>query len=231
MRLDKYLSEAGFGSRKEIKNHIKNGRVTLSDNRIAKPETHVENGEVFFDGQAVEIETGFRYYILNKPSGVITATFDKKEATVMSLLPPDTAKGLSPVGRLDKDTEGLLVLTDDGQLSHRLISPRHHVVKTYFLRTDKSMNTADIEAFRHGIDIGDDKPCLPAELKIYDDPCEGEVRICEGRFHQIKRMIEKCGKKVIYLERIAMGGLKLPGDIERGKFRKMTEEELECLKG
>ncbi len=231
MRLDKYLADAGYGTRKEIKNYIKNGRVSILDGRDPRPEMHVENGDVLFDNAPVSLETGFKYYVLNKPSGVITATHDNREKTVMDLLEPAIRKGLAPVGRLDKDTEGLLVLTDDGQLTHRLLSPKHHVWKTYYIKTDMPLEERDCEYFRDGVDIGDDKPCLPAELRIYDNPCEAEIRICEGRFHQVKRMIAACGKEVIYLERIAMGEFTLPKDLERGSFRRMTEEEVECLKG
>lgn len=230
LRLDKFLSDATDYSRKEIKELIKKKRICIGDDIAKAPDIHIEPGcvTVFIDKKAVEYEEGFRYYMLNKPQGVITATHDLKEKTVMELLKGVNTKKLSPVGRLDKDTEGLLLITDDGELNHRLMSPKHHVPKTYYVRVDGCFEQSMEKVFEDGLDIGDDKKTLPAKLEILSD-AECRLTIHEGRFHQVKRMMEAVGLKVIFLKRISIGALKLPADLETGEYRKLTKEELLCL--
>ena len=179
------------------------------------------------------INTSFleKYYMLNKPAGVVSAVTDTREKTVLDLLTGKKRKDLFPVGRLDKDTEGLLLITNDGELSHRLLSPSKHVDKTYFARIQGRATADDIRAFSEGIDIGDEKPALPAVLKILKtgDTSEVEITIQEGRFHQVKRMFEAVGKKVIYLKRLSMGSVVLDETLPPGGYRELTKEELERL--
>lgn len=228
MRLDKYLCDCGIGTRSEVKNYIAKGRVKVepsgADKKL-KPEFAVTDGmAVFFDGEPVVYEQ-FRYYILNKPAGYITATEDGKYPIVMELLTGVNLKGLSPVGRLDKDTEGLLLITDDGQLNHNMLSPKKHVDKTYFLRTDAKIPTSAVELFATGVDIGDDKLTLPAKLEILEDGLSARLTIHEGRFHQVKRMLEAVGCTVTYLKRETFGNLTL-GELEVGEFKKIGREEI-----
>ena len=168
---------------------------------------------------------------VNKPAGVVTATEDKKEKTVMDLITLQQKKDLFPVGRLDKDTEGLLLVTNDGELAHRLLSPKKHVDKCYFTRVTGQIHEEDIHRFKEGLDIGDEKKTLPADLEILSsgEISEAKVTICEGRYHQVKRMFEAIGCKVIYLKRLSMGSLTLDPALEKGAFRKLTEEEIAAL--
>lgn len=175
--------------------------------------------------------TKYRYVLLHKPSGYVSATEDAREKTVLSLLSPELQKGLFPVGRLDKDTEGLLLLTNDGDLAHRLLSPKKHVDKTYYARVQGKVTEDDRKAFAEGVDIGDEKKTLPADLEILASGEESEIllTIREGRFHQVKRMFESRGEKVLYLKRMSMGPLHLPEQLSKGQFRELTEEELTAL--
>lgn len=229
MRLDKFLCDCGIGTRSEVKNYISKGRVRIEPVELIKgklkPELSVtDDMTVFFDGEPVVYEQ-FRYYILNKPAGYITATEDGKYPIVMELLTGVNLKGLSPVGRLDKDTEGLLLITDDGQLNHNMLSPKKHVDKTYFLRTDAIIPSSAVELFATGVDIGDDKLTLPAKLEILEDGLSARLTIHEGRFHQVKRMLEAVGCTVTYLKRETFGKLTL-GELEVGEFRKIAREEI-----
>ena len=165
--------------------------------------------------------------MLNKPAGVITATMDKKKETVLDLL-DDKRKDLFPVGRLDIDTEGLLLITNDGELCHRLLSPKHHVDKCYFAKTDLPIPADAVKKFEEGIDLGD-FTSMPAKLEIIGD-CEAKVIVQEGKFHQVKRMFHKLGKEVVYLKRVAMAGIKLEDSLEKGQWRQLTEKEIEKLK-
>lgn len=232
MRLDKFLCEMGIGTRSEVKNHLKKGLVTVNGEIIKKPETKIyENKDVIcYQGQALVYEA-VQYFLLNKPAGCVTATKDNLSDTVMSFLPENRREDLFPVGRLDKDTEGLLLITNDGQLAHELLSPRKHVDKTYFAVIDGEVKTEHISRFAEGLDIGDEKPTLPAELKILKTGTTSEIELTihEGRFHQVKRMFEAVGTKVIYLKRISMGTLTL-GDLQPGEVRTLTELEIEKLK-
>lgn len=232
MRLDKFLCEMGIGTRSEVKACLKKGQVTVNGEVVKKPETKIDENQdiVSFLGQNLSYEA-VQYFLLNKPAGCVTATRDNLSETVMSFLPDNRRDDLFPVGRLDKDTEGLLLITNDGQLAHELLSPKKHVDKTYFAVIDGEVKEAHIQQFLEGVDIGDDDLTMPAKLKILKsgETSEIELTIQEGRFHQVKRMFEAIGTKVTYLKRISMGPLTL-GDLQPGEVRVLTEEELEKLR-
>lgn len=235
MRLDKFLVEMGAGSRSEVKKQISKGLVLVNGIVVRKPEMKIQEQEdvVMFSGKEYRYEA-FVYYMLHKPAGVISATEDRKDKTVLDLIPDKKRPDIFPVGRLDKDTEGLLLLTNDGQLAHRLLSPKKHVDKTYEARISGIVTEEDIREFRTGLDIGDEKPTLPANLEIlYTDPTKTEsyvsIVIREGRFHQIKRMFEAVGKEVLYLKRIRMGSLVLDTKLLKGESRELTPEEVKML--
>ena len=240
VRLDKFLADAGAGTRSEVKKMIQKGQVQINGIPVKKPEQKVnEEDKVMLLGQEIGAAPEFVYYILHKPAGYISATEDVREKTVLELI-PDKRKGLFPVGRLDKDTEGLLLITDDGVLAHNLLSPRKHVDKVYYALVDGAVADADVEAMEKGVDIGEEKVTLPAKLEILSvkrisqepEKWQSEIHltICEGKFHQVKRMMEAVGKKVVYLKRIAMGPLTLPETLLKGECRPLTEEELSVLK-
>ena len=228
-RLDKYLADAGIGTRSEVKRIIRKGLVRVGDEKITLPEHKVEPGadQVFVDGKPVAAKT-FVYYMLHKPAGYLSATEDPKQPTVLELLEGVRRDGLFPVGRLDKDTEGLLLITDDGELSHRLLSPVRHVDKVYEVTTDVKIPEDAVERFAQGIDIGEKKICQPADLEVLDDTF-ARVTLREGKFHQVKRMFAAVGCKVEALRRVSFGGLEL-GDLPRGEFRELTEDELQHLR-
>ena len=235
MRLDKYLVACAVGSRTEVKNFLKAGRVTVNGKKekSAKLQINEETDEICFDGQKLEYEE-FVYYMMNKPQGVISATEDPKHKTVLDLL-DDLArsKEVFPVGRLDIDTHGLLLLTNDGQLTHALLSPKRHVDKIYLARVDGIMTQEDVETFAQGIPLKD-FTCQPAKLEIMSVDSEKNqslvrVTIAEGKFHQVKRMVAYCGKEVVDLQRLTMGTLTLDEDLKRGEWRRLTTEELEGL--
>ena len=233
MRLDKFLADAGIGTRSEVKAKLKKGLVTVNGLPVSRPETQInpDTDTVCFNNTAINYSK-YEYYILHKPAGYVTATKDNIFPTVMELIKGSTAKNLAPVGRLDKDTEGLLLITNDGELAHNLLSPKKHVDKTYFAIINTAVNESDVEAFEHGVDIGDDKLTLPARLEIISSAAENSeinLTIHEGRFHQVKRMFHARGKEVIYLKRISMGALAL-GELPKGEFRSLTEEEIQLLK-
>jgi len=229
MRLDKYLADCGIGTRSEVKKYIKAKQITVNGEVVTKPEQKIDENvdELCFKGQPITYEK-YVYYLLYKPSGCVTAKQDNVHKTVMEYFPEDIlAKEISPVGRLDLDTEGLLLFTNDGPLTHHLLSPTHHIPKTYYAILDKEVPVSAVEQFKEGIDIGDDKPTLPAELVILSDK-EAELTIHEGRFHQVKRMFEAIGCTVTYLKRLSMGSLSL-GELEKGEHRKLTEDEVKAL--
>ena len=232
MRLDKFLCEMGIGTRSEVKTCLKKGQVTVNGEIIKKPEVKIDedNDKICFLGQMLAYEA-VQYFLLNKPAGCVTATRDNLSETVMSFLPENRRDDLFPVGRLDKDTEGLLLITNDGQLAHELLSPKKHVDKTYFAVIDGAVKEEHKQLFLDGLDIGDDEPTMPAKLEILKsgETSEIELTIQEGRFHQVKRMFEAIGTKVTYLKRISMGPLSL-GDLQPGEVRVLTETELEQLK-
>lgn len=232
MRLDKFLCEMGVGTRSEVKTYLKKGQVTVNGEIIKKPETKIDenNAVVCFQGQELIFEA-VQYFLLNKPAGCVTATRDHLSETVMSFLPENKRDDLFPVGRLDKDTEGLLLITNDGQLAHELLSPKKHVDKTYFAVIDGEVKEEHKQLFLKGLDIGDEDLTMPAKLEILKsgETSEIELTIQEGRFHQVKRMFEAIGTKVTYLKRISMGPLTL-GSLQPGEVRTLSENEIEQLK-
>ena len=232
MRLDKFLCEMGIGTRSEVKSYLKKGQVTVNGEIVKKPEVKIEEekDQICFQGNLLSYEA-VQYFLLNKPSGCVTATRDSLSETVMSFLPENRREDLFPVGRLDKDTEGLLLITNDGQLAHELLSPKKHVDKTYYAVIEGEIKEEHIRQFLEGVDIGDETLTMPAKLKILKsgDISEIELTIQEGRFHQVKRMFEAVGRKVTYLKRISMGTLTL-GNLQPGQVRRLTEEELEKLR-
>ena len=232
MRLDKLLTELGTGSRSEVKKYIRLGLVTVNGEVIKKPEQKVDekNDVVCFRGNQLTY-TEYEYYLFHKPAGCVTATEDNLHRTVMDYLTDTTRHDLFPVGRLDLVTEGLLLITNDGALAHELLSPTKHVSKVYFAKIDGNVTEEDVNLFKNGVDIGEEKPTKPALLEILHSGNISEVRltITEGKFHQVKRMFETVGKKVTYLKREAMGPLVLPDDLAPGEYRPLTEEELQEL--
>ena len=232
IRLDKYLADMGIGTRTEVKKFIRSGRIQVDGRIEKKPELKVDTAtqQITFDNTLVVYQE-YEYYMLNKPAGVVSATTDKNEKTVLDLLSVQKRKDLFPVGRLDKDTEGLLLITNDGALAHRLLAPGKHVDKVYFARIEGTVTEADVLAFSQGLDIGDPELTLPAKLEIQSSDTISEIllTIQEGRFHQVKRMFEAVGKKVIYLKRLSMGTLCLDEDLPKGAFRALTEQEIREL--
>lgn len=234
LRIDKVLSTIGYGTRKEIKDYLKKGYISVNGDIIKSPKIHVNPYE---DKIMVnEEEINYREYVyvmLNKPQGVISATCDNLHETVVDLLDIEfRVFEPFPVGRLDKDTEGLLIITNDGKLSHEVLSPKKHVPKTYYAKIDGQVEEKHIQAFKKGVKIDDDYTTLPADLKIIksDKESEIEVIIYEGKFHQVKRMFKAIGMEVTYLKRIQMGKLKLDETLELGEYREITKEEIELLK-
>lgn len=234
MRLDKFLCETGAGTRSEVKQFLKKGLVTVNGIKEKSADRKIDETKdtVTLRGEVLSFAK-FHYYILHKPAGVITATEDNNQKTVMSLLKDVKDVSLSklfPVGRLDKDTEGLLLITDDGELAHRLLSPKKHVEKTYQVHLRDALSPQALQKLETGVDIGDDTPTLPAKVKILEDKII-ELSIIEGRYHQVKRMLLAVENEVTYLKRISMGGLDLPIDLEKGCFRALSEAEIALLKG
>ncbi len=231
MRLDKYLVHTGYGSRSEVQQLIKKKKVKVNGEVEKRPECSISPSEAVVTlGEEVVDYKPFYYYILNKPAGYITATEDPRQETVMDLLDPVTkGRSLAPVGRLDKDTEGLLLLTNDGKMAHSLLSPKKHVDKCYYAEVNGKVVEADIEAFESGVEIGEAKPCMPAGLEIIEaneETSKVYITIREGKFHQVKRMMKAVGKEVTYLKRVSMGDFKLPEALAIGEYRQLTDEEL-----
>ncbi len=232
-RLDKIIASTGRWSRREVKNLIRQGRVLVNGvpPRSAEEKADPEAATIAVNGETITYRR-YTWVMLNKPAGYLSATEDGRGKTVLDLLPPELQKQkLFPVGRLDKDTEGLLLLTNQGDLAHDLLSPRHHVDKVYYTRVSGCLTEEDCAAFAAGMTLDDGLVCLPAGLEILSAGAESEARVTlrEGKFHQIKRMLAQRGKPVVYLERIAMGNLPLDPALERGKFRFLTEKEVELL--
>ena len=231
VRVDKILSELGFGSRQEIKKHVKAGKVRINDNVVKKPEEKLnsEKDKLYFEGKEVEVEE-FETFILYKPAGYVCATNDNVHKTVMELI-DSKRKNIVPVGRLDLDTEGILILTNDGNLNHRLVSPSSHVDKTYYAIFEGELNENAVEMTKNGLDIGEGEVSKPAKLEIISSN-EIMLTIHEGKFHQVKRMVKALGGEVTYLKRVAFGGLILDDlKLNKGESRKITEIEMEMLKG
>lgn len=237
MRIDKFLVACGIGTRSEVKTFLKKKWVRVDGKVITSAKEHIDEKEahVTFQDKPVSYEE-FVYYLLNKPKGFLSATEDKESKTVLDLL-DETArqKKVFPVGRLDKDTTGLLLLTNDGDLAHQLLSPKKHVVKRYQACVSGVMTLEDVQTFKQGIPLKDFK-CQPATLEILEtndisSSSLVEISISEGKFHQVKRMVAYCGKEVTELKRLAMGSLILDTELKEGRFRRLTEEELKLLKG
>lgn len=231
VRVDKILSELGFGSRQEIKKHVKAGKIRINDNIVKKPEEKLnsEKDKLYFEGKEVDVEE-FETFILYKPAGYVCATKDNVHKTVMELI-DSKRKNVVPVGRLDLDTEGILILTNDGSLNHRLVSPSSHVDKTYYAVFEGKLNENAVEMTKNGLDIGEGEVSKTAKLEIISDN-EILLTIHEGKFHQVKRMVKALGGEVTYLKRVAFGGLRLDDlKLNKGESRKITEIEMEMLKG
>lgn len=233
MRVDKLLSNVGVASRAELKKYCKQGMISVNGKVINNPGVQVdsENDEVMFNGEKI-VYREFIYIMLNKPDGYISATFDKHDPIVLDLIDQSyLVFEPFPVGRLDKDTEGLLVLTNDGQLAHRVLSPKKHVPKTYYAKIQGKVTEEDILAFEKGVVLDDGYETMPSQLKILksDEMSEIELTIHEGKFHQVKRMFESVGKKVVYLKRLSMGKLKLDESLDLGAYRELTEEEVKLI--
>ncbi len=231
IRLDKYLADMKIGTRSEVKKYIKNGLIKQNGNIVRSPETKISQDDVIVFKDEVVAYEKYVYYMLHKPAGVVSATEDKRDRTVLDLFHGVNTKDLFPVGRLDKDTEGLLLVTNDGDLAHRLLSPKRHVDKTYEAIVSGIVTREDCNQFEAGLDIGEKKLTLPAKLTIIevDQPnaiSRVEVTIQEGKFHQIKRMFRVLDKNVIYLKRLAMGSLVLDPQLEKGGFRRLTDDEI-----
>lgn len=229
-RLDKLLAGTGKWSRREVKALVRQGLVRVDGRLAASAEDKLDPAAAIITvaGETISLRR-FTYVMLHKPAGVLTATEDRKQPTVLDLLPPELRRiGLAPVGRLDKDTEGLLLLTNDGELAHRLLSPKYHVDKRYFARVDGELSAADAEAFARGMTLGDGLECLPAGLEVLPD------RVCivtlrEGKFHQVKRMLAARGAPVLYLKRLSMGPLTLDDSLAAGAYRLLRAEEILAL--
>jgi 16S rRNA pseudouridine516 synthase len=234
MRIDKVLANLGYGSRKDVKKVLKNGMVTVNGEVIkdGKEQVDPNHDTIICNGERVQYKE-FIYLMMNKPQGVISATEDDYERTVVDLLQPEDAVfSPFPVGRLDKDTEGLLLLTNDGVLAHQLLSPKKHVPKTYFAVIKGEVTEEDVESFRKGVILDDGYLTKPGMLNILKAGLTSDIEltITEGKFHQVKRMFEAVGKKVVYLQRISMGPLLLDETLELGEYRELTENEIQQLK-
>ena len=235
-RIDKILSNLGYGTRKDLKKIVKNGMVQVNGVIIKDSAMKVdpEKDKIVINGEEIFYRE-FIYLMMNKPAGVVSATFDNKDETVIDLLEVEhQVFEPFPVGRLDKDTVGLLLLTNDGDLNHKLISPKYHVDKVYYAEINAPITEKDIKAFENGVTLDDGYTCKEAILEIQNASDEGSeivLTIQEGKFHQVKRMFEAVGKKVTYLKRIEFGTLPLDDDLEEGEYRELTEEEVAILKG
>ncbi len=229
-RLDKLLSELGVGTRSQIKEAAKKGRISVNDKVVRETSQKVDskNDEICLDSVPLTY-VEYEYIMLNKPIGVVSATEDGRHRTVLDLITDSVRRDLFPVGRLDIDTEGLLLLTNDGKLAHRILSPRHHVEKTYYLTTDKEIPLRAVWQMAEGLRVDEEFTALPAKLEILGKN-SAYLTICEGKFHQVKRMMEAVGCKVTYLKRISMGSLTLDETLNPGEYRKLTHDELDKLR-
>lgn len=232
IRLDKYLADMGLGTRTEVKKDIKKGRISVNGEIIKSPEYKIDTqtDAVLADGKEIAYEE-LIYYMLNKPQGVVSATEDRRDKTVLDLISEKKRKDLFPVGRLDKDTEGLLLITNDGELAHNLLAPKKHVDKKYFVRLKAPLSEENRKRLEEGVDIGEDKLTLPAQVFVLNEERdEAEIIIREGKFHQIKRMFHAVGNEVVFLKRLYMGSLVLDEALLPGEYRLLTPQEIERLK-
>lgn len=230
IRLDKFLCEMEIGTRSQVKDIVKKGMVSVDGEVIKKADYKFDEtaAKVCVNGKELSYQK-FYYYMLNKPQGVVSATTDNHDKTVLDLLKDAPGKDLFPVGRLDKDTEGLLLITNDGELSHNLLSPKKHVDKTYLVETKERVTEEMILKLEQGVDIGEEKLTLPAKVKQLEDK-KIELTITEGKFHQVKRMLKAVENEVVYLKRLSMGSLKLDKKLPLGEYRSLTEGEILGLK-
>ena len=230
IRLDKFLCEVEMGTRSQVKEMVKKGMISVDGEVVKKADYKFDEtaAKVSVNGTIVSYQK-YYYYMLNKPQGVVSATKDNHDTTVLELLKDVPGKDLFPVGRLDKDTEGLLLITNDGDLSHNLLSPKKHVDKTYLVDTLTPVTVQMIQNLEQGVDIGEDKITLPAKVKILEDK-RIELTITEGKFHQVKRMLKAVDNEVVYLKRLSMGSLELDKNLSPGEYRCLTEEEIKDLK-
>ena len=236
IRLDKFLSEMSGWTRSEVKKIVRTGSVTVDGNEVKKPETKIDEklSIVRVDGRQIKYNK-YEYYMLNKPKGFVSATTDREHKTVVDIISSSEKNDLFPVGRLDIDTEGLLLITNDGELAHRLLSPKNHVEKTYYVEVSGILDDVDVDAVEKGLDIGEEKNTIPAKMEILKTDIQNNISSCyltihEGKFHQVKRMMKKLGKTVTYLKRVSMGSLILDSKLKKGNYRKLTEQEIIELK-
>ena len=236
IRLDKFLSEMSGWTRSEVKKIVRTGSVTVDGNEVKKPETKIDEklSIVSVDGRQIKYNK-YEYYMLNKPKGFVSATTDREHKTVVDIISSSEKKDLFPVGRLDIDTEGLLLITNDGELAHRLLAPKNHVEKTYYVEVSGILDDVDVDAVEKGLDIGEEKNTIPAKMEILKTDIQNNITSCyltihEGKFHQVKRMMKKLGKTVTYLKRVSMGSLILDSKLKKGNYRKLTEQEIIELK-
>lgn len=232
IRLDKFLSEMSGWTRSEVKKIVRTGSVTVDGNEVKKPETKIDEklSIVSVDGRQIKYNK-YEYYMLNKPKGFVSATTDREHKTVVDIISSSEKKDLFPVGRLDIDTEGLLLITNDGELAHRLLAPKNHVEKTYYVEVSGILDDVDVDAVEKGLDIGEEKNTIPAKMEILKTDIQNNISSCyltihEGKFHQVKRMMKKLGKTVTYLKRVSMGSLILDSKLKKGNYRKLTEQEI-----
>lgn len=237
LRLDKYLCDMQIGSRAEVKGLVKKKRIKVNEETVTKPELKIDtdNDIIKFDDEVINYQE-YEYFMLNKPQGVISATNDKSDKTVIDLIKDAKRKDLFPVGRLDKDTEGLLLITNDGELSHNLLSPKKHVDKTYFAKVKGHITDEEVLKFKNGLVVDETFTAKPARLHVLkfndaDNTTDIQITIHEGKFHQIKRMFEAVGSEVLYLKRLSMGTLLLDKNLMPGEYRKLSQEEINALKG
>lgn len=233
IRVDKYLTDCGTGTRSEVKKLIQKGRISINGTVIKDPGTKIDlDKDIVCNNNEPVLYEQFRYFMLNKPMGCVSATKDNLSATVLDILKNENTKGLFPVGRLDKDTEGLLLITNDGMLAHNLLSPKKHVEKLYYVEADKKLSDENMTEMENGVDIGDEKLTLPSKIEFVGDSQNKycyNLSIKEGRFHQVKRMFEAFGSNVTYLKRLNMGSLILDDDLLPGEYRKLSEDEINGL--
>lgn len=233
MRIDKYLSDMGIGTRGEIKKALRKKRLLVNGEVIKDAGYRVEEGDIVrFDDEEIEYRE-FEYFMLNKPDGVVSAREDRRYETVLDLIMERKRKDLFPVGRLDIDTEGLVLITNNGELSHDMLSPKNHVEKVYYLECLGKLGDAEIEKCKKGFKYDEDLVSLPSKLEVIEssDISRANIHIHEGKFHQIKKMFEVMGKEIIYLKRTSMGPLKLDEDLEPGEYRRLNEDEISMLLG